>query len=779
MKYPKMVCEQIFYYADKSDFQSLLNLLTEQGAADEDLGEALLEAAKEAVAQSKYDTAIKLLVFLLNALEDQSEAPPVLKFIGSIFSSLGNYEKARDYYSRLPVSPENLRLCMETYISALDIDGMLRMKNNVLKIIPDSEHASVDDIQNELMQRAFLAVFQEHNEQYKKNIEYLKQIDPTIFEKYNFKDDLDFLRVNGNDELKVFKMSDNKYLKHENGWYKVLLKDSPGRVKRKNLCLSNIISRCGSFEELLELIAVLVTKNPEFYKNEFSIIIDFKLLEQAMTVCDFSLFEKCDFVIRFIDENVFDYQLEDLLLNQRIAFPSKIINPAGKNTVFNNKRLVPLLKRCEIKILESIEKYKQQLATLYPDNFAEIVRSKIAKKEKLRILLKTSSYTTYLQYCTRDMADGFKKLGHEVLIEKENEHSGVGIRVDLSLENMCDFYPDIVFCIDNLRHQVSFLSKNIPFVTWVQDPLTHLVSPKSCDLFCSQDFIYASNEYFINLLSSKEQYNNTSIGLLPFLLNPELYYPVECVKKYDVSYVGNLYIPQNCEAAFTDTPDSDLSEIEYMLRRLISHLHGKSMRRLNHFYVNPDSLVVELKDFFQNNGLGFDENDKTLFSLIRDEVLIMVLRIRPVKVLKDAGIVVHLFGVGWQEHPWFQDMAHGVVQNGAALNLVINETLINLNLNPGISFHNKIPEVTGAGAFFLSRNIGEADLLPLERFFEPDKEIVLFEDENDLVVKVRHYLSRPEECALIARRAREKVLEQFTFEKGAARILEDIMHRDC
>jgi len=117
----------------------------------------------------------------------------------------------------------------------------------------------------------------------------------------------------------------------------------------------------------------------------------------------------------------------------------------------------------------------------------------------------------------------------------------------------------------------------------------------------------------------------------------------------------------------------------------------------------------------------------------------------------------------------------GPVQNGPDLNQVINASKINLNINPVLSFHNKVPEVAGAGAFFLTRQIGVYDLFPIERVFEPNKEIVLFQDEHDLLEKVRYYLSHPGERETIALRARKKMLNQFTFRKGAQKMLADIV----
>jgi spore maturation protein CgeB len=59
----------------------------------------------------------------------------------------------------------------------------------------------------------------------------------------------------------------------------------------------------------------------------------------------------------------------------------------------------------------------------------------------------------------------------------------------------------------------------------------------------------------------------------------------------------------------------------------------------------------------------------------------------------------------------------------------------------------------------------------LERCFEPDKEVIVFEDEDDLQRKVEFYLAHPEKLETIARAARRRVLAEHTFDHRAQTIL--------
>lgn len=68
-------------------------------------------------------------------------------------------------------------------------------------------------------------------------------------------------------------------------------------------------------------------------------------------------------------------------------------------------------------------------------------------------------------------------------------------------------------------------------------------------------------------------------------------------------------------------------------------------------------------------------------------------------------------------------------------------------------------EVALAGGFQLV----DASLPEVGRYFEPDREIVLFDSPADCVEKLRHYLAHPAERVAIARAAQERALREHTY----------------
>lgn len=74
----------------------------------------------------------------------------------------------------------------------------------------------------------------------------------------------------------------------------------------------------------------------------------------------------------------------------------------------------------------------------------------------------------------------------------------------------------------------------------------------------------------------------------------------------------------------------------------------------------------------------------------------------------------------------------------------------------------RIFETTGAGAFLLTEHFDN-----LAKFFVVGEEIESFTDETDLLAKIDHYLSHPEERDAIARRGQQRCLRNYSMAQRA------------
>jgi len=155
-------------------------------------------------------------------------------------------------------------------------------------------------------------------------------------------------------------------------------------------------------------------------------------------------------------------------------------------------------------------------------------------------------------------------------------------------------------------------------------------------------------------------------------------------------------------------------------------------------------------------------------------------RLQLIRNLRDYDM--RIWGAGWNllgpkdvdiKQKW---MGRSAVGEKKAKVLGASKIVLNLHhYSEVLGINKRTFEVAGVGAFQL---VGKTALLPdrdgLGRVFEPDKEIVCFENVEDLRQKIDYYLSHPEERRAIARRAYERAHREHSYENRLQRMLEII-----
>lgn len=100
---------------------------------------------------------------------------------------------------------------------------------------------------------------------------------------------------------------------------------------------------------------------------------------------------------------------------------------------------------------------------------------------------------------------------------------------------------------------------------------------------------------------------------------------------------------------------------------------------------------------------------------------------------------------------------------------VFRNSKINLNISlrsirTGIPL--RVLDIMASGGFVITNYQAE-----LMEYFEPDKDIVIYYDHDDLIQKIDYYLEHDEERVKIAENGRSKVIEQFGLSKSIAEII--------
>lgn len=157
-------------------------------------------------------------------------------------------------------------------------------------------------------------------------------------------------------------------------------------------------------------------------------------------------------------------------------------------------------------------------------------------------------------------------------------------------------------------------------------------------------------------------------------------------------------------------------------------------------------------------------------------------RRQTVDKLADAGLPVECWGFGWPagalEH---ERMVEVFASSRVNLNLSNSSQapglktrlrrLLQLNPPPprppqikGRNF-----EVPGCGGFLLTERVPH-----LERYFELDREVAVFDGTDDLVDKARHWLEHDEERRQVAEAGYRRVLAEHTYDHRFAAIFEEL-----
>jgi len=780
----QLICKQdkekLWTLIAENHFEKVIELLIKRGVHDEDMGETLYAIAQQAVNEQRSEKARAILLLLTNVLEDKNELPTILSFIADTYVSEGEHEKARQYYGQLPITFENILKIFKTFIPSRNLDGLLRDRDEIMGKLKEPAHINhVHKMVNSLFMGIANdpAIKKKMVEQYTTNLKLLKKTNPSIIKQLSKHNPARDTENHVNNHLKYLSVSGKTYILIENMWRGIHPKPIKERLQRTDFRQGkNIVIRCSSFEQLLEFRDALATDQPEFYKYQCYLITDLKLLKSFMALESLSPLANCDFIIRILSDNNLDKQFHDMLIAKENHVPEYLMHVTQEDIVFRDQNIIPALRKCTNKIHANIKTYEKQITKLFPDGYHNTTIQKIKHDQKLNIYFQTSRYTTYLQYSIRDLAEGFKKNGCDVLIEIEKEGGAVGIRGDICRKNLIDFKPDIIFNINHLRHEYSWIPKSIPYITWVQDIMPNIFELSDPTLIGDNDYIYAlPTEAVHGRLIKHPIFKNSKVEPLSIVLNPDIYFKFDTTYKYDVSHVSHCNMPLEYYDVYSDIPNSKLSDKQLMFRHFINYTDKFSIPDLsevwNNLYKNNKFRKEFSKNFLKiHNSCKLRIDDQTSSFFVMD-LMVKVIKSRILKIIIENNFDIHLFGNGWDLHPWFKEYANGPIKNGTELNQLQNESRINLNLNIGMLSHPKFFEVTGGGNFCLSLDFGNNNYLSEMTFH--DNSLVAWFNEKNLVEKLRYFLENPEERKQMAHLLQTEVLNKFSSEKTAERILKE------
>jgi hypothetical protein len=167
-------------------------------------------------------------------------------------------------------------------------------------------------------------------------------------------------------------------------------------------------------------------------------------------------------------------------------------------------------------------------------------------------------------------------------------------------------------------------------------------------------------------------------------------------------------------------------------------------------YSDPDSFKrLEMPKKYDVSFVGANYSNRTVL----------------VNALKERGIMVNVFGEGWEAgHVSFDEMVN--ICNASKINLSFMQSY-NTTTRPQMK--SRIFDICMCGGFLLCEYIPG-----IEEFYEIDKEIVCFRDIEEAADKIKYYLSHENEREMIAQAGWERAHRDYTMAKRLAEVFQEI-----
>jgi hypothetical protein len=493
-----------------------------------------------------------------------------------------------------------------------------------------------------------------------------------------------------------------------------------------------------------------------FYTNKY-------YLSLLMQLVDLSPIIKRERVIFTIGLQAFRKAMED----DQAVLPSKILNVGTENQNLKSIIEYQMQRNYDYAVDLSLKIHE-----LYRRNENQITSNITSKKP--RVLFITSRFTTVLQHHIRDCMLACQQMGLVAAVHKEksNIHRN-GASSYLNIVN--EFQPDIIFIIDYFRlGRELYIPPEIRVVTWIQDPLSHIMDETTPSKLKENDFIL---NHLINYEPLKKiNYHACNIMNAPMRANDEIYTIRELPEQEQKMYAADICllahgtdyreIMNEILGALKDGfEEDDFEYIKEVFKEIcINYYIEVYEERTNIKTKKACEQYLEVR--FVEKGITFsvqaiDFISTQFFNYLKGCVFRSVLA----EWLLDGGFTnLKLYGRDWKNHPRLRDFAMGIAQNGEEVSKILQCSKMILGTNPYASGAARVYETFLSGSFYLGNYINpKYDITDVRKILQEDSEIVFYNGKQDLYDKINYYLEHSEERQLIAKRARDKILQTHTF----------------
>lgn len=436
---------------------------------------------------------------------------------------------------------------------------------------------------------------------------------------------------------------------------------------------------------------------------------------------------------------------------------------------------------------------KQALEQRYRDRYEAYWAKRFRKPGP--ILGLTSRFTTMLQYSMRDTLEALQRAGWdtEMTIESKDHQQVSGIEI---ARRILERDPVLVVLIDHLRYEADCLPRNIPLLSWIQDPMPNLLCPEAGASIGPFDFVCG---YYLDRCTAEfgyppDRFLTTEIPISETIFDAA---PPDraalALYACDISFVSNASEPidryyRSALASYRPEYRPLLEELYRRVREVHARHEGLSLQEgapnlarsvAKELGITLSSSQVDnLTNHFVYRIYDWGRRQQTL-----EWVATWARR---------TGRVFKIYGRGWENHPTLASFAAGVVEHGEPLRLANQASRLALQLIPSGFRHQRSYEVLAAGTLPLTRYC-EDDFagLPVDdymrklsagqvdsgsaRFF-PQLEHIVFRTPAEFESLAERFLSDEAHRSRVLSGLREIVLREHTYTAVTRRVLDQIQN---
>ena len=409
----------------------------------------------------------------------------------------------------------------------------------------------------------------------------------------------------------------------------------------------------------------------------------------------------------------------------------------------------------------------------------------------------TSRFTTVLQYSNRDTMAALEALGYDThtVLEREDHHALSPITV---CHRLLDVDPDVFFIIDHLHYEHPHVPANLPFLTWVQDPLPNLLTRKAGESIGPTDFVFG---YYRNRCIEEFGYPADRFYSQIVPVSTRVFYdgPVTGPdrKRFacDLMYAGNL---QHTPASYHDYLCEENDPALHPLLKLIHQEATGLLKSGGHVHQTTAKPLV--RPLVDRLGMKLSEDDlEHLATSALFRTFDLGYRLESIEwaaqwALK-TGRTFKLYGKGWEDHPALAQFAQGPVEHGEPLRRAYRCARLSLQAIPSGYMHQRTFEAVGSGSLVLVRySPNDFWNMTLEEFRDalaageeirgasgrfPRLDRVTFRNAEEFEAMAESYLNDPDRYETTRREFHTAVMDGFTYRAVISDVISKVHQTLC